>query len=308
MNGSPNFITSPFSIPIESGQAWELMAQDFILREKLLSQELSKKFRQELDALYSGRPRTEAYYLNARFELALTQADCTLERYFKACCEVWEAQCRTKCRAFFLAVLHFVLIPTLGHRWATFSDDILLRHPKAKAHNLRQGMRHFTKEMDKLYEKWITKIEIASRDQEHQERAGLQMQTHPTQSQTIDLPPLPSFKQGGSPGSKRPLSRGRQRDDAAPSDEGLQSTAESARLQSPREQFEAFKEEVLKQAGRRLTQEDIWTVAGYKDRTQFARFLRGGNPSSASAQAFQRIFSAPVDDFLARLDLQEKKK
>ncbi len=179
MNDFP-IVPEHFHIPIEAGQAWELMAPDFILREKLLSQELSNRFRQEQDALYSGRPRTD--HLNARIELEVTQADCTLERYFKACCEVWEAQCRTKCRAFFLAVLHFVLIPTLQRRCSTSGRDIHLRHHKAHKRDLSLGMQHFTEQMGKLHDKWSTRIDIAS---------------------TIDLPPLPSFKQGGSPESKR---------------------------------------------------------------------------------------------------------
>ena len=51
-------------------------------------------------------------------------------------------------------------------------------------------------------------------------------------------------------------------------------------------------------AERKITRKDIWTVAGYKDKTEFARFQRGDTKTTkAAAITFNRVLNMNPDDF-----------
>ena len=59
----------------------------------------------------------------------------------------------------------------------------------------------------------------------------------------------------------------------------------------------------LLEAGRKITRKEIWTVAGYKDATEFERFQRGDNRSTQSAIAvFTRVLNMKPADFIKVLD------
>ena len=176
-------------VPITSDQAWELLREDFTLRQHLLSYELGECFRPKVNAVYSIR-RSDSGYVNARIELELKQADYTAGRYFDACCEAWKAQGRIKCRAFFLAVLHYVLIPSFDIRLQIASQDVTTRHAKSIDISIHLG--HFKRQMDKLRSKWATKIEIASRDNEYEQKQvrertiDRQFESHPIRQETYE--------------------------------------------------------------------------------------------------------------------------
>jgi hypothetical protein len=59
----------------------------------------------------------------------------------------------------------------------------------------------------------------------------------------------------------------------------------------------------LLEAGRKITRKDIWTVAGYKDATEFERFQRGDDRTTKSAiTAFTRVLNMKPADFILVLD------
>lgn len=61
----------------------------------------------------------------------------------------------------------------------------------------------------------------------------------------------------------------------------------------------------VSEAGRKITRKDIWTVAGYKDRTEFERFQRGDTRTTQSATAnFNRVLNVKPEDFIR--DLEKK--
>jgi len=63
--------------------------------------------------------------------------------------------------------------------------------------------------------------------------------------------------------------------------------------------------------GRKITRKDIWTVAGYKDATEFERFQRGDARTTRSAAlAFNRVLDmVPIDfiQLLGRIQQPDKK-
>jgi hypothetical protein len=65
----------------------------------------------------------------------------------------------------------------------------------------------------------------------------------------------------------------------------------------------------MKQAGRRVTRKDIYTVSGYGDRTEFQRFQRADMRTTASSIAnFMRVLQMEPQEFLRALDLKQERK
>jgi hypothetical protein len=156
--------------PITSDQAWELIRDDVTLRLNLIVPELGEEFHPQIIAIYAGERQSDSYYANARVKLELRQMDRRAERYFEACCEAWDVQGRPRSRAFFSAVLRHCLIPLFDLREGFFLHDLEKRHPRlGSTFSLYRG--HFKREKGKLLARWANKIEIAMRDNEHQERS-----------------------------------------------------------------------------------------------------------------------------------------
>jgi hypothetical protein len=67
---------------------------------------------------------------------------------------------------------------------------------------------------------------------------------------------------------------------------------------SKRAEIDAFISK-LADHGRKITRKNIWTVAGYKDRTEFERFQRGDSRGNQSAvTAFNRVLKMSPEHFL----------
>jgi hypothetical protein len=65
----------------------------------------------------------------------------------------------------------------------------------------------------------------------------------------------------------------------------------------------------LTESGRKITRKDIWTVAGYKNRTEFERFQRGDVRTTRSATAnFKRVLTMTPEDFVRSLDRQRTQR
>jgi hypothetical protein len=61
-------------------------------------------------------------------------------------------------------------------------------------------------------------------------------------------------------------------------------------------------------AGRRITRKDFWTVAGYTDKTEFERFQRDDDRTTASATTtFERVLKMQPDEFVKNLEDRERK-
>lgn len=74
--------------------------------------------------------------------------------------------------------------------------------------------------------------------------------------------------------------------------------------QNKQSEIDAFIRNLLEH-GHKITKKDIWTVAGYKDATEFERFQRGSARTTASAVSnFNRILKMKPDDFLRLLQKQ----
>jgi hypothetical protein len=66
---------------------------------------------------------------------------------------------------------------------------------------------------------------------------------------------------------------------------------------------DAFVTEVLQQTGRKITRRDIWSAAGYTNRTQFERFQRNSPKCGPSAtSSFTRVLKLDPQDFVRLLN------
>lgn len=70
--------------------------------------------------------------------------------------------------------------------------------------------------------------------------------------------------------------------------------------------IEAFIARVLA-SGRKINRTDIWTVAGYKDATEFERYQRADERTrKAGENIFKNILALAPEEFIRRLDLKRK--
>jgi hypothetical protein len=69
-----------------------------------------------------------------------------------------------------------------------------------------------------------------------------------------------------------------------------------------RQAIDAFISKV-QELGRKITRKDIWTAAGYIDRTEFERFQRGDRrTTNSAATAFNRVLDTNPEEFIRSLD------
>ncbi len=63
------------------------------------------------------------------------------------------------------------------------------------------------------------------------------------------------------------------------------------------------------ESGRRITRKNIWTVAGYKDATEFQRFQRGdARTTSSAATTFSRVLKMKPKAFIESLEKKREHK
>jgi hypothetical protein len=73
-----------------------------------------------------------------------------------------------------------------------------------------------------------------------------------------------------------------------------------------RELIDAFILKVEKATGRDIKRTDIWTVAGYKDRTEFERFQRNERVTETASDNFTRVLNLEPKEFIETLDKKRK--
>jgi hypothetical protein len=118
--------------------------------------------------------------------MEIADADERAEWTYRTCCEILEIQGRTKCRAFFRAIFDWGLQPMFATREGCFRSSLELHQKRTRAQipqNLSAIGGHMKREMGKLRAKWNTKLEIATRDTENQQRLARERELEPkTQS------------------------------------------------------------------------------------------------------------------------------
>jgi hypothetical protein len=164
-------------VPITPAEAWKLVEQDFLLRLSLVTREWNTEHLNAVNALASETERrgNAAYYFPARVDLEIEIENRRAEWCVQACCEIWEIQGRTKSRALYRAIFNSCLTP----RFSNLGDKILagirvLYTRTRKSIFLVESGRagHLYREIRRLQANWDTKLQIAARDSEHQERAA----------------------------------------------------------------------------------------------------------------------------------------
>ena len=64
----------------------------------------------------------------------------------------------------------------------------------------------------------------------------------------------------------------------------------------------------VNEAGRKITRKDIWTAAGYKNRTEFERFQRGDKRTTrAASSSFNRVLRMTPEHFIRALEKKASK-
>ena len=92
-------------------------------------------------------------------------------------------------------------------------------------------------------------------------------------------------------------------DDTEPSGTESADAAGAAEAERRRAAIDGFMAAVAEKTGRKITRKDIWTVAGYKDPTEFERFQRDNPRTTKSATiAFNRILRMTPANFVEMLD------
>jgi hypothetical protein len=181
--------TSPKNTPRPTS-AWELIQSDFTLRLSLVAHEWAAEHLAAWNAVFvEGRKRGNAGYAGpALVEMEIADADKRAEWSYQTCCEIWEIQGQRKSRLFFRAVFDSCLQPMFTTREGCFRHELEL-HRKRTLGKIAQDLSaiagHMKREMNRLRAKWNTKLEIAARDNEHQQK---QQQIHADEIQQGSAP------------------------------------------------------------------------------------------------------------------------
>jgi len=158
-----------------TAQAWKLIEQDYTLRLSLAAGEWAEEHLKAWNAVFAeGRKRGNSAYCGpALVEMEIADEDKRAEWSYRTCCEIWEVQGRPKCRPFFRAIFESCLQPMFAVREGCFTHQLELQHRRTGARTLQDLSvigGHMKRERDKLQAKWNTKLEIATRDNEYQQK------------------------------------------------------------------------------------------------------------------------------------------
>lgn len=164
-------------VPTTSIQAWRLIEKDFTLRLSLVANEWATEHLKAWNAVFAeGRKRgNAAYYGPALVEMEIADADKCAEWYYESCCEIWQIQGRAKSKPFFRAVFDWCLQPMFSTREGCFRHKLDLHQKRTRtrfAHSLSHINGQMKRRMGRLRAEWNTKLEIATRDAENQERVA----------------------------------------------------------------------------------------------------------------------------------------
>lgn len=162
-------------------QAWKLIEKDYTLRLSLVAHGRATEHLKARNMLFAeARKRGNSSYLApAWVDIEIADMNRRAEWSYNACCEVWQIQGRARCRAFFRAVFDWCLTPLFATRFSSFKYE-LEKHQTRTHRRIPQGIStifgHMKREVDRLRSDWNTRLEIATRDAEHQERLSHELE------------------------------------------------------------------------------------------------------------------------------------
>lgn len=141
------------------------METDFTLRLSVIAPKWNEQLHREINSIRTANPDS------SRVLLEIEHTKLRAEWYYQTCCEIWEIQGRPKCRPFFRAIFEWCLNPLFATRKSCLEGDFNRRaliSRNAVGYSAHLGA--FSRAMGKLKAEWNTRLEIATRDAENQER------------------------------------------------------------------------------------------------------------------------------------------
>jgi hypothetical protein len=194
---------APPHVVATSTQAWRLIEKDYTLRLSLLANKWSEEHQKAKNMLFAeARRRGNSAYLGpAWVEMEIADTNKRAEWAYKACCEVWEIQGRSKCRAFFRGVFDWCLQPIFATRKGCFKSQLDLHQTRTRR-TIPQGTAiygHMTRQMGKLISEWNTRLEIDTRDNEYQQQIARQRDFENERARLAQLAAASASSRAASP-------------------------------------------------------------------------------------------------------------
>jgi hypothetical protein len=189
-----------------SQEAWKLLEKDYTLRLSLVASEWAAEHLRAWNAVFAeGRRRgNSAYYGPALVDMEIADMDKRAQWNYGIFCEIWEIQGRKKCRPFFQTMFDHGINPMLSTREGRFRYELEL-HLKRTRRGFSQGlpaiMHSMKQRAAQLRAKWNTKIEVAARDAENQDRLARE-----PEAQSVSAPAPSMVYAVGDPGRTDDLS------------------------------------------------------------------------------------------------------
>lgn len=129
------------------------------LRRPLIAAEVIQLFEDDVEKI--GREGSPASRLRRLVEVEVDHTDRIAEKYYEACCEIWEMLGRRKCPAFFQAVLDHCLLPLFGQRGRAVERQLNLHHyPTAQPSEIDDAIARYGECLASLRTKWRNRLEI----------------------------------------------------------------------------------------------------------------------------------------------------
>jgi hypothetical protein len=160
---------APLEVISTPEQAWNLMSDDFVLRNTRMTIGMTEQFQEDIEKIESELRRTgrSGTGLQKCIELELKHTDDDAGKLYQACCDVWETQGRQRCRAFFQAIADYCLYPMFKKRRAA----VIRRLKRIDGSEQRDDfVCQFVNHSRALQAEWDIRLEIESRNREYFER------------------------------------------------------------------------------------------------------------------------------------------
>jgi hypothetical protein len=146
-------------------QAWKAMRKGFELRSARIAADVITRFEEDVEKIESGS--TLALRLRRLVEIEVDHTDRVAEKYYEACCEIWELLGRRKCRAFFQAVLDHCLLPLLRQRGRVVERQVNSGpFSSAPSSDINAAIVRYRERLAVLRMKWRNRLEIDAHNSE----------------------------------------------------------------------------------------------------------------------------------------------
>lgn len=178
------------------------MREDVTLRLSIIAPNWNKQLQKAIIGLHDEtRKRGNLVYFNhARIQLEIEHTNERAEWHYKTCCEVWEIQGRRKGRAFFRAIFDGCLILLFATCRSCLQGEFDRRALlQRRVGGNSSAAPAFTMQSGKLKAEWNTRLEIATRVNENQERLTRERETQAIRAKAEQALPVSPSKFAGTP-------------------------------------------------------------------------------------------------------------